>query len=137
MPKALRMLLLAAGPALLGGCAYMPVPADPIRYVTSPADVAVCRRLGSTGFTRTDGVGPFSYSDITVVVPNEGQRGRPIRPGLAHALAGHEILGPNFAVRLNVMRDAALGLGASDLFLRRRLYRDYSYVEGVAYRCPR
>jgi len=116
----------------LGACGYVPVPPDPIRYVTSPADVMSCRRLGNVGYTRTDGVGPYSFSDLTVPVltrPRPGDRPNPIPSG--------EIRGPNFAVTLEVMRDAALSLGASDLLLTRRFYHDWSYVSGTAYRCPR
>ena len=35
------------------------------------------------------------------------------------------------------MRDGALALGATDLLLSRRIYRDWSYVEGIAYACAR
>lgn len=135
MNHLVRLTALLAALSGLSACAYLPVPPDPIRYVTSPADVAVCRRLGSTGIARTDGVGPFMYSEITVAVPNDGHHGR--GAGYARELAGREIQGPNFAVRLNLMRNAALDLGATDLLLRRRFYRDLSYVEGVAYRCRR
>lgn len=115
-----------------GACSYVPVPPDPIRYVTSPADVSTCRRLGAVGYSRTDGVGPYSFSDLTIPIltyPRPGDVPNPIPSG--------EIVGPNFAVTLEVMRDAALTLGASDLLLTRRIYRDWSYVAGTAYRCPR
>ena len=133
MHNLLRSAVLA-GAAAVSGCSYFPTPPDPIRYVTSPADVVVCRRLGSVGIARTDGVGPFDYSVITVVEPEDGQ---PHAEPLAAALgwSGREIPGPNFAVRLNVMRDSALALGATDLLLSRRFYHDYSYVEGIAYDC--
>ena len=116
----------------VGGCAYVPIPPDPIRYVTSPIDVASCRKLGGVGYTRTDGVWPYRFSDRTIAVqayPRAGDVARPIPSG--------EVIGPNFAVTLEVMRDAALSLGASDLLLSRRIYRDWSYVAGTAYRCPR
>ncbi|HMO29603.1 hypothetical protein [Enterovirga sp.] len=115
-----------------GGCGYIAVPPDPIRYVTSPADVASCRRLGAVGYTRTDGVGPYRFSDLTTPVLSYP------RPGdTAHPIPSGEIVGPNFAVTLEVMRDAALSLGASDLLLSRRIYHDWSYVAGTAYRCSR
>lgn len=118
----------------LGACSYVPIPPDPIRYMTSPADVANCRRLGAVGYSRTDGVGPYRFSDLTVPVlayPRPGDQPNPL------PIPNGEIRGPNFAVTLEVMRDSALALGASDLLLTRRFYRDWSYVSGTAYRCPR
>ena len=116
----------------LGGCGYVPIPADPIRYVTSPADVMSCRKLGAVGFARTDATnGPYSFTDRTVIVPAFGP------PASISAFPVGEIEGPNFAVRLETMRDAAFSLGATDLLLTRRIYRDWSYVSGTAYLCPR
>lgn len=116
----------------VGACSYVAVPPDPIRYVNSPADVSTCRRLGPVGFTRTDGVGPYRFSDLTTPVLTTRHYGVVAAP-IPHG----EVIGPNFAVTLEVMRDAALSLGASDLLLTRRIYRDWSYVSGTAYRCPR
>ncbi len=132
MRKLLTSASLAAA-TLLGGCSYLPVPPDPIRYVTSPSEVGLCRRLGSVGLARTDGVGPYIFSDLTTPVP----AGLVPHARLYAVPAGAEIVGPNFAVRVEVMRDQALTLGASDLLLSRRIYRDWSYVEGIAYRCAR
>jgi hypothetical protein len=131
-PRSPRFLRFAAlGLALAtGACGYVPVPPDPIRYVVSPTDISSCRRLGDVGYTRTDGVGPYRFSDRTIPVlttPLPGDIRRPIPTG--------EIVGPNFAVTLEVMRDAALALGATDLLLTRRIYKDWSYVSGTAYRC--
>jgi hypothetical protein len=42
---------------------------------------------------------------------------------------------PGFEARLNEMRDATLALGGTDLFLAKP-YRDWSFVQGIAYRCP-
>lgn len=132
-PTRIAAPVLASALALAAGaCSYVPVPPDPIRYVTSPADVSRCRKLGNVGFARTDGVGPYRFSDRTVPVlatPGASDIPRPIPTG--------EISGPNFAVTLEVMRDAALSLGASDLLLSRRIFRDWSYVAGIAYSCPR
>lgn len=134
MRNVLRLALVVAGAATVSACAYVPVPPDPIRYMTSPVEVSSCRTLGSVGLARTDGIGPFDYSEITVAVPNDGSYRHGSR---GWGWAGGEIPGPNFAVRLNTMRDAALHLGATDLLLSKRIYRDYSYVEGIAYRCRR
>lgn len=117
------------GAALLSGCGYFPVPPDPIRLVDSPAEVSTCRRLGSVGTARTDGEGPFRFDELTVAVPAVGRLAGPRAP------IDPTPDGPNLAVRLNVMRDAALALRASDLLLVRRRGRDWAYVEGVAYRC--
>lgn len=121
---ALAILLAATA----GGCGYFPVPPDPIRLVDSPAEVSTCRRLASLGTVRTDGEEPYRYDELTVAVPGAGPR-----PGLIVGSAGPE--GPNLAVRINAMRDAALALGATDLLLSRRRGRDWSYVEGIGYRC--
>lgn len=133
----MRNLILAlCGAFSLGGCGYYPVPPDPIRIMTSPSEVSTCRRLGSVGFARTDGEGPFTYNNITMAVPSF-LVDQPTYGQYAPYSAGQEIQGQNFAVRLNFMRDAALALGASDLLLKRRFYQDYSYVEGTAYGCAR
>lgn len=127
-----KLVGLAAVTTCLSGCGYFPVPPDPIRIVTSPAEVSVCRRLGSVGVTRTDGTGPFNYGDVTVAVPTNS-----LSAYDARTLAARQVVGDNFGVRLNLMRDAALNLGATDLLLSRRIYRDYSFVEGIAYICRR
>lgn len=120
---------LALVATTLAGCGFYPP--DPIRYRTSTADVSICHKLGSVGLSRTDGQ-TSTFADVTEILPQlspdpPGYRGGP----------GGEVAGPNFAFRLDVMRDAALGLGATDLLLARRIYRDWSYVEGIAYRCRR
>ena len=116
----------------VGACGYVPVPPDPIRYVSSPADVSTCRNLGGVGYTRTDGVGFYRFSDLTVPVLTNAPRA-----GFAQPIPTGEITGRNFAVTLEVMRNSALSLGASDLLLTRKFYHDWSYVAGTAYRCPR
>lgn len=134
MPSFSRLMrIVPLGLALaVGACAYVPIPPDPIRYVNSPVDVKNCRKLGPVGYSRTDGVGPYRFSDRTIAV-----LAYPRPSDVAHPIPRGEILGPNFAVTLEVMRDSALALGASDLLLSRRIYRDWSYVAGTAYRCPR
>ena len=130
------VLMATAVASLAGGCAYYPVPPDPIRIIDSPAEVSTCRRLGSTGApVRTDGRGPFSYSEITTLVPAPGPTGfgAPVGVPAVGVPAGDA----HFSQRLNAMRDAAVALGATDLLLVRRRLRDWSYVEGVAYLCPR
>lgn len=129
MRRALGVIL--AGTIGLGGCAYFPRDPDPIRIVDSPADVGACRRLGSTGApVRTDGKQPYFYGSLTKVVPAGSPAAAP-----AFGTFGVQPTSDNLAVRLDGMRDAALALGATDLLLVRRTYRDWSYVEGVAYRC--
>ena len=124
MPRLLGILI---GASLLGGCAYFPTPPDPIRYVDSPADVALCRRLGPvSGAVPTHGTAPLVISSLTVAVPAPAVSGTPLPPAPPS--------GPGFVYELNAMRDRAQALGATDLYLR-RLNRDWSYVEGVAYRC--
>lgn len=126
------VLALAILAAPLGGCAYLAVPPDPIRYVTSPGDVTACHRLGPVGLARTDGTGPVLFSDRTKAVRVDGI----VPSGEGYpAATTREIPGPNFAVRVETMRDGALALGATDLLLSRRIYHDWSYVEGIAYRC--
>ena len=130
LTRTMRMAPLALALAL-AGCGYVPIPPDPIRYVNSPADVMNCRKLGAVGFARTDGFGPVDFTQRTYIVPAFAP------PATVSTFPVGEIQGPNFAVRLETMRDAALSLGASDLLLTRRIYRDWSYVSGTAYRCPR
>lgn len=126
--RGLAAALLVALPA--AGCGYYAVPPDPIRIVDSPADVGVCRRLGSVGVARTDGSEPAQVTLLTV----------PVRAGYGRgpiAAFPSEVAGDNFAYRLNAMRDAALVRGATDLLLVRRRGRDWAYVEGIGYRCRR
>ena len=128
MRKAIGVALFGA--LGLGGCGYFPVPPDPIRIVDSPADVFACRRLGAVSQpVRTDGKAPFVFGSLTIATPST-------RPA-ASPLGGFGVqpTSDNLAVRVNAMRDAALALGATDLLLTRRLYRDWSYVQGIAYRC--
>ena len=112
-------LLIAAATA---GCVYVPTDPDPIRVVISPVDVAACRSLGSVGRTRTDGVSRGGFAEITTAPPAVPAR-------------SSEPAGPNFGIRLDALEAEALRRGATDLLLRRRILRDWSYVEGVAYRC--
>ena len=122
-----RLLGLLIGASVLGGCAYFPTPPDPIRYVDSPTDVALCRRLGKvSGAVPTNGTGPVVISSLTVAVPARNVSGAVPPPAPPS--------GPGFVYELNAMRDRALALGATDLYLH-RLRRDWSYVEGIAYRC--
>lgn len=130
-PLALLGVALLSG--LVSGCGYFPVPPDPIRLVDSAAEVSTCRRLGSVGVVRTDGEAPLRYDDLTVAVPAADPRAAGW-PGVSVRRVTSAD-GPNLAVRLNLMRDAALALRASDLLLARRRGRDWSYVEGIAYRC--
>jgi hypothetical protein len=128
MPRRLGLLISAT---LLGGslagCAYFPTPPDPIRLIDSPAEVSGCTRLGPvSGAVPTHGTGPVVISSLTVAAPATNVSGPVAVPNTAP--------GPGFVYELNAMRDRALALGATDLLLR-RVKRDWSYVEGVAYRC--
>ncbi len=130
MLKVVGAALLGAG--FLAGCGYFPAPPDPIRLVDSPTDVARCRSLGSVGGPiRTDGSGPYIFGALTTPV-------RASSPAAVPPPGGWGVLpeADNFAVRLEPLRDEALRRGATDLLLVRRVKRDWSYVEGVAYRCP-
>jgi hypothetical protein len=125
MPRIFAMLI---GASLLGGCSYFPIPPDPIRIVDSPSDVAACRNLGVVSLpVPTNGTWPVVISSLTVAPP----RGTVITSAPP---TGGEPSGPGFVYSLNAMRDAALARGATDLLLR-RVRRDWSFVEGVAYRC--
>jgi hypothetical protein len=129
MLKPLGAAVLAA--TFLAGCSYYPTPPDPIRLVDSPVDVAGCRSLGSVGGPiRTDGRGPYLYGALTTPVPATS-------PAAAAPFGGWGVPpdADNFAVRLQPLRDEALRRGATDLLLVRRIRRDWSYVEGIAYRC--
>jgi hypothetical protein len=129
MLKPLGAALLGA--TLLSGCGYFPTPPDPIRLVDSPVDVAGCRSLGSVGKPiRTDGRGPYLYGALTTPVPATSPAALAPYGGF-----GVQPEADNFAVRLQPLRDEALMRGATDLLLVRRIKRDWSYVEGHAYRC--
>ena len=129
MLKSLGAALVGA--SCLAGCGYFPVPPDPIRIVDSPAEVSRCRSLGSVGGPiRTDGKGEYLYGALTTPVPASSPAAAPFGG------FGTQPVADNFAVRLQPLRDEALRRGASDLLLVRRVLRDWSYVEGIAYRCP-
>ncbi|MBV9076467.1 MAG: hypothetical protein JO048_03155 [Methylobacteriaceae bacterium] len=122
-------LAVLSAAAMLAGCSF-PFDPDPIRLVDSPSDVAACRRLGSTGpAVRTDGEHPYRFSSRTIAVPVTSPEASPF---FGYGVAPET---NNLAVRIDAMRLAAHNLGATDLLLVRRTYRDWSYVQGVAYRC--
>lgn len=129
MLKALGAALIGA--SLLAGCGYFPTPPDPIRIVVSPVDVAACRSLGRVGGPiRTDGIAPYKFGSLTYPV-------RATSPEAVTPLGGYGVLpeSVNLAVALEPLRDEALRRGGTDLLLTRRIRRDWSYVEGSAYRC--
>ena len=127
MLKPLGGILVATS---LAGCGYFPVPPDPIRIVDSSADVRTCRSLGPVGGPiRTDGRAPYLFGSLTYPVPAASPTATPFGG------FGVQPESENFAVRLQALRDEALNRGATDLLLVRRIRRDWSYVEGVAYRC--
>jgi hypothetical protein len=106
MPKILAIPLAAA---LLGGCAYFPTPPEPIHIVV--------------------------ISSRTVAVPAEGSGGSGPAVNFGGGIpAPAPPSGPGFEYALEAMRDRALALGATDLYLR-RVKRDWSYVQGIAYSC--
>jgi hypothetical protein len=133
MPKILAIPLAAA---LLGGCAYFPTPPEPIHIVDSPTDVSTCRRLGTVSeILPTNGTAPVVIASRTVAVRADGPGGS----GPAVTFGGGipapaPPSGPGFEYALEAMRDRALALGATDLYLR-RVKRDWSYVQGIAYSC--
>jgi len=51
------------------------------------------------------------------------------------AVSGVVPTGPGFEHKVDAMLTATVALGGTDLFLR-QTSRDWSYVQGVAYRCP-
>lgn len=129
MLRALGAALVGVG--LLAGCGYFPTNSDPIRVVDSPADVGGCRSLGPVGGPiRTDGRGPYLFGSLTYPVPA-------LSPAAPPPPGGYGVLpeSVNLAVAIEPLRDEALRRGATDLLLRRVIRRDWSYVEGVAYRC--
>lgn len=129
MRKAIGVALFGA--LGLGGCAYFPVPPDPIRIVDSPADVFACRRLGPVSRpVPTNGKAPYWYGSLTAAVPARSPAAAPLG-----GTYGVQPTSDNLAISVNAMRDAALARGATDLLLTRRVYRDWSYVQGIAYRC--
>ena len=131
MRNAVASIFVSAG--LLGGCAYYPVPPDPIRVVDNAVELAGCRSLGKVaGPIRTDGQGPFRYGALTYVVPADSPDAVPPPGGFG---VGPESV--NLAVALQPARDEAVRRGATDLLLSRRIRRDWSYLDAVAYRCRR
>lgn len=130
MMKPIGAVVLAA--TFLTGCSYFPTPPHPIRLNDSPTDVAACRSLGSVGGPiRTDGNGPYVYGALTRPAPAGSPAASP-----AFGTFGVQPEADNFAVRLLPLRDEVLRRGGTDLLLVRRIKPDWSYVEGVAYRCP-
>jgi hypothetical protein len=116
--------LLGAG--LLAGCGNFPPPPDPVRLVDSPTDVSGCRSLGPVGEpVRTDGLPPPVLNSLIFAGPSHAFFG---------GFGGGET-GDNLAARITVMRDEAFSRGATDLLLTRRILRDWSYIQGTAYRC--
>src|SRR4051812_38099302 len=127
-------ILLAS--LVLGSCAYFPTPRDPIQIVDSPSDIATCRRLGVVSEpVPTNGTAPVVISSRTVAVrANAPSANGPAVSFGTGIPAPAPASGPGFEYALEAMRDRALALGATDLYLR-RINRDWSYVQGVAYFC--
>lgn len=48
---------------------------------------------------------------------------------------GGQSTSDNLAPRIDAMKEAAISRGATDLLLTRRFLRDWSYIQGTAYRC--
>ena len=118
---------------LLGGCAYFPTSPDPIQIVDSPSDIATCRRLGVVSeLVPTNGTAPVVIGSRTAAVRADQTGASGLGGGIA---APAPPSGPGFEYAIEAMRDRALALGATDLYLR-RVKRDWSYVQGVAYSCP-
>jgi hypothetical protein len=114
------LALAIIGLACLPGCA--PISEIPVRVVDSTADVAPCRRLGSVGTpVRTNDPDPDLVPSPGLVVAGRGLDRSPYGPVLGETLEG--------------MRQATFARGGTDLLLSKRYYSDWSYVEGVAYRC--
>ena len=127
----MRIVVAAAFLALaLSGCVYAPEPRELVRLNSSPADIRNCRRLGGVGEARTDEEGWIVRADGRPVT-------RPSDAPLPRLRGRTPVPGEDFGERLDLMTDAAIRLGATDLLLSRRRLRDWSYVEGVAYRCRR
>lgn len=123
----LSLGLALIGACLVAGCQYRPMPGDRIRIVDSPSEVSRCRSLGPVGEpVRTDGKAPPFYDSLVFAGPSEALFGG----------YGGELTGDNLAARVDAMRAVALGRDATDLLLARRVLRDWSYIQGIAYRCP-
>lgn len=130
MPKPIGAAVLAL--LTLAGCGYFPTPPHPVRLNDSPTDLAACRSLGSVGGPiRTDGDGSYRYGALTRPAPVGSPAASP-----AFGTFGVQPEADNFAVRLLPLRDETLRRGGTDLLLVRRIRPDWSYVEGIAYRCP-
>jgi hypothetical protein len=122
---------MLVGASLLGGCAYYPVPPDPLRVVDTSVELSGCRSLGKVaGPIRTDGRAPFLYGGLTYVVPADAPDAVPPPGGYGTGPESN-----NLAVALQPARDEAVRRGATDLLLTRRIRRDWSYVDAIAYRC--
>jgi hypothetical protein len=114
------LALAIIGLAVLPGCA--PISEIPVRVVDSPGDVAACRRIGTVGTpVRTNDPDPDIVPSPGFVVAGRGLDRSPYGPVLGESLEG--------------MRQAAFARGGTDLLLSKRYYSDWSYVEGVAFRC--
>ena len=121
---------------LLAGCAYFPTPGGAIQIVDSLSDVATCQRLGAVGeFMPTNGTAPVVISSRTVAVrAGSSAASGPFDSFGSGVPAPAPPSGPGFEYAIEAMRDRALALGATDLYLR-RVKRDWSYVQGEAYLC--
>lgn len=114
------------GACLLGGCAYHSTPQDRLRIVDSPSEVSRCRSLGTVGEpVRTDGTMPVFLNAQVFGGSNEAFFGS----------YGGQSTSDNLAPRIDAMKETAISRGATDLLLTRRFLRDWSYIQGTAYRC--
>jgi hypothetical protein len=110
MQRALLASLVALAAA---ACSYRPEPTELIHIVDSPADVRVCSPLGVV-------------SPVTPTTPGPNQ---PLYIGFGVTLGDS-----TFGYATESMLQAAVGLGATHLYLEKRS-ADWSLVRGIAYRC--
>ena len=108
-----RALLASLVALAASACAYRPEPTELIHIVDSPADVRVCTRLGAVSppTPTTPGTNTSLYVGFGVTLGNS-----------------------TFGYAMEDMLQAAVGLGATHLYLEKRS-DDWSVVRGIAYRC--
>lgn len=94
------------------------------------------RRIAAVVLTAAPLLGGCVYSPTPTDLVNIDDSPTDVRACLRLGRVGDPVpTMPGFEAALDAMKEATVAIGGTDLLLTRRFRRDWSVVDGVAYRC--